>query len=740
MPMEPGFNLLDRLPPLEPAISWPLLAAAFLSLLAGLLANAALLRNRSALLVALYVLAMGLQLPLLAAPAGLRDLSAHWQSLPLLSALIAAGLYATLVHRSLATPQRKRSRQAMKIFHAAVLLLTCAFLFTNAAAGAVPGVIAACYLFALVLSVWQYIADLRYAAPLALSIFASMLLLFKSLPVFYPGFTNPLPLCLAHTIETFGVAAFALLIAGARARELQQWKMAMLAQRENIAALAPLFNASRHELRAPLTDIVGLATLIGDQPLDKEQRSHLAALLNAARRALQNVNELFSFRQGTANNHAAVGTRSEYFQPEMLIEECCQYYRHELEARNADVVVDLDPALPQSVQGDHSALRQLLLLLLEHFLVERQATGLLLEISSGPDAMLVIRIGSADASSASNTETSASSSMLDNAQNLSEECGANLHQPPSAGPGEPACIELQFPVQLVCIETQAGKGSGILAGQRVLIVEDSSTASKVIQSYLERWQIIARTANNAASGRVALLNAAAVNKPFDIVIVDYRLPDANGLEFVELVLAESTLLPVPAIILVSNSVTSINERSARNHGVHHIIEKPVLAETLKLTLLETLHFRSSLRGDLPKEDLRQGSDVHPGPAYRALLVEDDPVSARVTGAQLDWLGFDLDIAGSAADALARCNARHYDIVILDCNLPDYPGFELAGQLHAAQAQRSASEQQRTRIFTLSADDDPRLADKSEELGLDGHLVKPVSAADLEIISRSLHRQ
>ncbi|MBT8149058.1 MAG: response regulator, partial [Gammaproteobacteria bacterium] len=282
-----------------------------------------------------------------------------------------------------------------------------------------------------------------------------------------------------------------------------------------------------------------------------------------------------------------------------------------------------------------------------------------------------------------------------------------------------------------------------LQNQRVLVVDDSRTARGVISNYLERWRIEVFNAATAAEAKILILHQAKLGQPIDIAIVDYRLPDASGLDLVGTLINENRLPQVPAVIITSNVTSIIEPQRARNYGVHHILEKPVLAETLKLVLLENLYLKRSFKEGLDNtlEGPGQGANSQGQNGERVekrvLVVEDDPVSASVTAGCLRALNLGFDLANTAKQALQLERDHDYDLVLMDCTLPDQSGFEVARQIRARHhQQRSQSSRERAlQIVALTADDSNDFRRLSAEAGMDEHLLKPITLANLQILTR-----
>ncbi|MGB5324194.1 MAG: response regulator [Pseudomonadales bacterium] len=738
---------------LAPALLFTLFAALFI----GLLANTLWLRNRYTLLLTVYALLMSLQLPQLINAAPDNAGAGLWRDLAAVAAMLSAGLFVSLVQQNLPALQLQQSRKFVRILQRATLLLAialCAWLVllhpVRPPGNWLLAPVALLYCSAFVLALWQYAVAIRYVGPLALAstgcgLFALRIIVGDAAAE--PGAGNSHTAGLLLWLEACSVTMLATLLQGAGAEKPGPKHLNNLQHRQKVATLAPLINASRHELRAPLTDIIGLADLIGDQPLDRQQRDHLVALQDTARKALYNINDLFSYRAQGADSAGHSSLHAEYFQPEIFIEECCQYFRQQVDAGECDLVVDMHPEVPLSLQANVHILRQSMLLILEFLLAEKRVKKLFIEAElAGPDCLSIIFFtGDRGNPEQMDRATLDSDSSLATAFTLVRENSATLsfarrendkyqkHKP------DPAYVVLQlgFPIQIAPRDLQQAISADSLSGCRALVVEDSATARAVIEAYLQRWNMQVHAAATAAEARALLLNQAALDQRVDVVIVDYKLPDGTGLELVAALLREAAMTPMPALIMVSNSINTISARSARNHGIHHILEKPVLAESLKLTLVESLLLQSALRAE-STPTTRNTTDAQTDAAEkpRALLVEDDPISQTVTSAQLAQCGWTCDSAGNGKTGIARFREFDYDLVILDCSLPDIPGLEVAKKMLALERSRDARKDQHVFIVSLSSDNAPQLAKRSAAAGLDAHWVKPVTRADLEKIKRN----
>lgn len=712
---------------------WHLLSLSILLLVAaGLLASAALLRERMAVFASLFALCVALQLAAQLQQVAVEDSLA---GLPLATAaaLLAAGLLATMVQQCLLDTDRRHSRKLIRSLQLATLLLAGAAIYRGSVASTLlPAQIfsfatLALYLAALYLAARHFLHDTRRVGTLALALAGAGLFALKNLV--YSGNQPGGSLAALALLEAVAVIALALYLCGRKRLESRDAQLAQLQHQQAVATLAPLLDTSRHDLRAPLTDIIGLAELISDQPLDKQQRNQLASLVNTAHRALHNINTLFSYKPLPLENDASL----QQCDPEALVDECFQYYRLELDTIDAEIVVNLDPGLPQMLFCRASTLRQLLLAVFEFLLVDRQLRSLLIDVrvTAGESLNFAFHSPALAEYALQPSPEAAEPTSLATARALSLQSNGMLRFVAAAGEqgqgtqASNACLQLAFPARVEPDRAGQSQAPHSLHGRRVLLVDDSAVARKVLGDCLDRWEMQVSYAATAAEARAVMLNAASLGQHIDVAIIDYKLPDATGLQLVAELIDQSSLGPMPALVMVSSSASAISPRSARNHGIHHILEKPVMAATLQQTLLKSLLLHSSMGSAPQGNGVAGGGDLMATDKLRVLLVEDELISRKVSSAQIARQGWQCDTASSGKEAIARFRERDYDLVLLDCQLPDLSGFDVAGKIREIDAQRRARGRPATRLVSVSADDDPALAGQSVAAGFDAHRVKPI---------------
>jgi len=180
------------------------------------------------------------------------------------------------------------------------------------------------------------------------------------------------------------------------------------------------------------------------------------------------------------------------------------------------------------------------------------------------------------------------------------------------------------------------------------------------------------------------------------------------------------LLKADASLIMLTSSSNTDPIATRNAGISHVLMKPVSASTLKATLINAVQNTSASLSTRPA----QASAKH------VLIAEDDAISVKVISGLLSKLGARFDVVTNGQLALDKLRKNHYDLVLMDCEMPVMDGFTAAQQQRAYEAAQGLPA---VTIIALSAHvlDEHQL--RAKQSGMDGHLAKPIELGKLQAI-------
>ena len=268
----------------------------------------------------------------------------------------------------------------------------------------------------------------------------------------------------------------------------------------------------------------------------------------------------------------------------------------------------------------------------------------------------------------------------------------------------------------------------VLRGQRTLVVDDNATNRKVLEGQLRRCALKAQCAGSAADALTVMSEAQRAGRPFEVALIDHQMPGCDGAELGRIINADPLLKSTRLVLLTSSGRRAEGERFAELGFAGYLL-KPIAQRDLADCLMRVLScsaedWHSRTQPIVTQEHLGE----RPGRENRRiLLAEDNVVNEKVATRTLQKLGYHVDAVGDGRAAVAAWESGRYDLILMDCQMPELDGYEAAREIR--------SREQGLRhipIVALTAhamkDDDL----KCKAAGMDHHLTKPLDRSQLEL--------
>ncbi|MGE8455189.1 MAG: response regulator, partial [Pseudomonas alloputida] len=265
-----------------------------------------------------------------------------------------------------------------------------------------------------------------------------------------------------------------------------------------------------------------------------------------------------------------------------------------------------------------------------------------------------------------------------------------------------------------------------LRDARVLVVDDNDTCRKVLVQQCSAWGMNVSAVPSGKEALALLRTKAHLRDYFDAVLLDQNMPGMTGMQLAAKIKEDPSLNHDILVVMLTGISNAPSKVIARNAGVKRILAKPVAGYTLKTTLAEELAQRGreqAIPASLP--GIPQALDL-PGD-FRVLVAEDNSISTKVIRSMLGKLNLKPDTACNGEEALQAMKAQHYDLVLMDCEMPILDGFSATQQLRAWEAD---NQRQRTPVVALTAHILAEHKERARLAGMDGHMAKPVELSQL----------
>jgi two-component system sensor histidine kinase/response regulator len=494
-----------------------------------------------------------------------------------------------------------------------------------------------------------------------------------------------------------------------------------------------------HEIRTPMNAIIGMAHLALRTELDARQRDYVTKIRLAGQHLLGVINDILDFSKIESGH---MGVEVVDFELEKVLGGITDFISEKAAAKGLEVLLDVDPRLPNDLRGDPLRLGQVLINYASNAVKFTEQGSVVIRlrlIEEGPDCLLV-RFEVEDTGigltpeqigrlfeSFSQADTSTTRKYggtglgLAISRRLAQLMGGDVGVVSTPGAGSTFHFTARLERGLARRQRQLPQPD--LRGRRVLVVDDNALALRIMSEMLRSMTFRVEVASSGEQAIETVADADLGNDPFTIVFLDWRMPGLDGIETARR-LAAMPLSAAPRRILVTAYGREEAFNEAEDAGFDGVLIKPVSPSLLFDAALKALG--ADVQSDVPIGSfsrLEEADDAILRGA-RVLLVEDNELNQQVARELLATVGVDVEVADNGEVALRRLQSGSYDLVLMDVQMPVMDGLECTTRI------RQLPEFAHLPILAMTANAMAGDRERSLAAGMNDHVTKPIDPAEL----------
>ncbi|HEY8937355.1 MAG TPA: two-component regulator propeller domain-containing protein [Cyclobacteriaceae bacterium] len=487
-----------------------------------------------------------------------------------------------------------------------------------------------------------------------------------------------------------------------------------------------------HEIRTPMNGVMGMASLLTETSLTSEQKEYTDTIMNCSESLLTVINDILDYSKIESGN---MELEHNDFDLRTCIEEVLDVFATKASEVGLDLVYELDYNVPSQIVGDSLRLRQVLINLVSNAIKFTHKgeifVGVHLLNLNNDDIELGFEIKDtgigiphdkldrlfkafSQVDSSTTRKYGGTGLGLVISEKIVQMMNGTIAVESQVGHGTTFTFTIKANVSQESTRTYVHYNTSGLEGKKVLVVDDNSTNRNILQNQLEQWKLVPTL---ATSGEDALTILTTGNS-FDLVLTDMQMPEMDGIELARHIRRKH--IGVPIILL-----SSVGDDRPKGHAelFSSVLTKPVRHSTLCKHILQQLK-----RPDKPvieevEARKKLSNDFSQQYPLSILVAEDNPVNMRLAERVLSKLGYIPAKVMNGQEALDALEQNHYDLVLMDVQMPVMDGLETTRKIRASMNQQPV-------IIAMTANAMQGDREVCLHAGMDDYISKPIKLEEI----------
>jgi len=498
-----------------------------------------------------------------------------------------------------------------------------------------------------------------------------------------------------------------------------------------------------HEIRTPMNGVLGMLQLLRTGKLSIKQKKEIETAYRSGEFLLVLLNDILDLSKIEAGKLTLEYTD---FNLRLTVEDTMDLLAERATNKGIDLIIEIDPNLPEIVNGDPTRTRQILMNLVGNAIkfTNRGEVVVTLNITEtndrGPVVLFKVRdtgIGISEdmqhkvfdffsQGDESTTRRYGGTGLgLSISAQLAKLMDSKILVNSVVGEGSEFSFSLQMRKADVSLLTNTT--SQITSHLRLLVIDKNPTSRAVLSRTLDNWHFAHDQIDDTIDALNILHQAHWTNCPYNIIILDMDMPGMDINDFIQHLRIDEKTSNIHVILLTSN-LQDADKKSLMKNNIKQFIRKPVRQEAIYQAIIDVAKNDS--------DELTQSNNISEKPTtftsnkpmneISILIAEDNHINQRVAKAMLDKFDYKTTVAANGLQVLELMQDQHFDIILMDCQMPFLNGYETTAKIREDEGTR-----RHTTIIAMTANAMQGDRELCIKAGMDDYISKPLEISSLE---------